>query len=124
MEGFFIYRVPVNMLSTLLLDYLSFAYLPYCVLTDMGNNTCEGYPGSWGYEKLDAKTYADWGVDYVKYDYCGMDKTTISARASYELMRDALNATGRRILFSLCSWGSGEPHKWGQQVWGGVRNKF
>ncbi|GFH13806.1 melibiase [Haematococcus lacustris] len=83
---------------------------------DTGNHTCEGYPGSWGYEELDARTYAEWGVDYLKYDYCGMEKTTVSVQASYEKMRDALNASGRPILYSLCSWGSGQPWQWGKQV--------
>ena len=64
----------------------------------------------------DAQTYADWGVDYLKYDYCGMEQTKVSVQRSYEIMRDALNSTGRPILFSLCSWGSGQPHLWGQKV--------
>jgi len=99
-----------------LADYIHERGLKFGVYSDTGNHTCEGYPGSWGHEELDAKTYAEWGVDYLKYDYCGMEKTTVSVRRSYEIMRDALNATGRPILFSLCSWGSGAPHEWGQQV--------
>ncbi|GAX82413.1 hypothetical protein CEUSTIGMA_g9841.t1 [Chlamydomonas eustigma] len=97
-------------------DYVHSKGLKFGVYSDTGNHTCEGYPGSWGYEKQDAQTYAKWGVDYLKYDYCGMEKTTVSVRTSYETMRDALNATGRPILFSLCSWGSGQPHLWGQEV--------
>lgn len=93
-------------------DYIHSKGLKFGVYSDTGNHTCEGYPGSWGYEALDAKTYAEWGVDYLKYDYCGMEKTMVSVQASYEIMRDALNATGRPILYSLCSWGSGQPHLW------------
>lgn len=99
-----------------LADYIHSRGLKFGLYSDTGNHTCEGYPGSWGYDKLDAQTYAEWGVDYLKFDFCGMEKTQVSAQTSYEVMRDALNATGRPILYSLCSWGSGEPHKWGQQV--------
>ncbi|KAL6751317.1 glycoside hydrolase superfamily [Haematococcus lacustris] len=99
-----------------LADYVHSKGLLFGVYSDTGNHTCEGYPGSWGYEELDARTYAEWGVDYLKYDYCGMEKTTVSVQASYEKMRDALNASGRPILYSLCSWGSGQPWQWGKQV--------
>ena len=61
-------------------------------------------------------TYAEWGVDYLKYDYCGMDKAGETVQQSYERMRDALAATGRPILFSMCSWGHGQPWLWGQNV--------
>ncbi|GFR39915.1 hypothetical protein Agub_g421, partial [Astrephomene gubernaculifera] len=97
-------------------DYIHGLGLKFGIYSDTGNHTCEGYPGSWGYEKLDAATYAEWGVDYLKYDYCGMEGVTEPVRASYERMRDALAATGRPVLFSLCSWGSGQPWQWGKQV--------
>ncbi|GIL89215.1 hypothetical protein Vretimale_18589 [Volvox reticuliferus] len=97
-------------------DYIHGLGLHFGIYSDTGNKTCEGYPGSWGYEKLDAATYAEWGVDYLKFDYCGMDGVQESVQASYERMRDALAATGRPILFSLCSWGSGQPWLWGKQV--------
>ncbi len=62
--------------------------------------TCAGRPGSQGYEKKDANTYAAWGVDYLKLDSCYVDRTP--AVIQYSIMRDALNATGRPIFYSLC----------------------
>jgi len=67
---------------------------------DAGYKTCGGRPGSLGYEKKDAQTYAEWGVDYLKYDNCNTDGTKPEVR--YPVMRDALNATGRPIFYSLC----------------------
>ncbi|KAG2482926.1 hypothetical protein HYH03_018204 [Edaphochlamys debaryana] len=97
-------------------DYIHSKGLKFGVYSDTGNHTCEGYPGSWGHEKIDAATYAEWGVDYLKYDYCDMNGVTESTEVTYSRMRDALAATGRPILFSLCSWGSGQPWLWGHQV--------
>ena len=56
------------------------------------------------------------GVDYVKYDYCGMDNVSLPTRHYYERMSAAMNATGRPMVFSICSWGLGEPHQWGADV--------
>jgi len=67
---------------------------------DRGNKTCDGRPGSLGYETKDANTYAAWGVDYLKLDSCNLDETPTVVE--YSRMRDALNATGRSIFFSLC----------------------
>ncbi len=64
-----------------------------------GNLTCAGRPGSLGYETKDANTYATWGVDYLKFDTCHINGTP--AVIEYSIMRDALNATGRPIFFSL-----------------------
>ncbi|PNW88365.1 hypothetical protein CHLRE_01g026250v5 [Chlamydomonas reinhardtii] len=97
-------------------DYIHSLGLKFGVYSDTGKHTCEGYPGSAGYEEQDAATYAEWGVDYLKFDYCDMQDTKESVQATYERMRDALAATGRPILFSLCSWGSGQPWLWGKDV--------
>ena len=67
---------------------------------DRGYTTCAGRPGSLGYEKKDANTYAAWGVDYLKLDSCNTNGTP--AAVEYAIMRDALNATGRPIFYSLC----------------------
>jgi len=67
---------------------------------DRGYKTCAGRPGSLSYEKKDANTYAAWGVDYLKLDSCDTDATP--AEVEYSKMRDALNATGRPIFYSLC----------------------
>ena len=71
-----------------------------CILLDAGFKTCAGRPGSLHYETLDAKTYASWNVDYLKYDNCNNDGTIPEVR--YPVMRDALNASGRPIFFSMC----------------------
>lgn len=67
---------------------------------DRGYKTCAGRPGSLGYEKKDANTYAAWGVDYLKLDSCDTNGTPASVE--YAIMRDALNASGRPIFYSLC----------------------
>ena len=67
---------------------------------DRGYKTCAGRPGSLGYEVKDANTYASWGVDYLKLDSCNTNGTP--AVVEYSIMRDALNASGRPIFYSLC----------------------
>ena len=81
------------------------------IYEDAGTNTCAGYPGSLGHESTDAQTFASWGVDYLKYDNC--NNQGVSAQARYTTMRDALAATGRPILFSLCDWGQENVWTWG-----------
>lgn len=73
---------------------------------DAGYKTCAGRPGSLGYEVKDASTYAKWGVDFLKYDNCNTDGTKPEVR--YPLMRDALNATGRPIFYSMCGKHNGK----------------
>ncbi len=68
--------------------------------SDAGYKTCEGRPGSLGYETKDANTYASWEVDYFKYDNCYTDDSSPQGR--FSVMRDALNATGRRIFYAMC----------------------
>ena len=68
--------------------------------TDAGFKTCAGRPGSLGFEKNDADTYAAWTVDYLKYDNCNTDGSIPEIR--YPVMRDALNASGRSIFYSMC----------------------
>jgi len=79
--------------------------------SDAGTMTCQGRPGSIGYEDIDAQTYADWGVDYLKYDNCY--HTTTKYRERYEKMRDALNKTGAPIFYSICEWGIDHVEEWG-----------
>ena len=92
--------------------------LRFGIYSCAGERTCEGWPGSYGHERIDAADYASWGVDYLKYDFCGFEKVKEhqSPRHYYTLMRDALNATGRPILYSMCNWGVGQPHLWGHEV--------
>ncbi len=97
-----------------LADYVHSRGLKFGLYTCVGTNTCAGRPASYGYEEIDAQTYADWGVDYVKVDWCfsgGLD-----AKVQYTKFRDALLATGRPILFSICEWGENKPWEWAQNV--------
>ncbi len=97
-----------------LADYIHAKGLKFGLYSDAGCKTCAGEPGSLGHEYQDAKTYADWGVDYLKYDWCNTpDQNT---KASYRLMRDALYAAGRPILFSICEWGSTKPWEWAGEI--------
>ena len=95
-------------------DYVHSKGLLFGIYSDAGALTCEGRPGSRGYEYQDARTYAAWGVDLLKYDWCHAERQdTIE---SYTLMSKALKATGRPILFSLCEWGSTKPWLWAKDV--------
>ncbi|XP_065846502.1 probable alpha-galactosidase isoform X3 [Oscarella lobularis] len=87
-----------------LADYIHSKGLKFGVYTDRGTKTCGGRPGTQDHEEIDAKTYAEWGVDYLKEDSCNAPGDHGSAFEQYAKMRDALNATGRPILYSLCGW--------------------
>ena len=97
-------------------DYIHSLGLKFGIYSDAGERTCETLPGSFGHEEQDAADYASWGVDYLKYDYCNMTRAPRRARYYYARMRNALNATGRPIVFSICSWGVDRPHTWGARV--------
>jgi len=85
-------------------DYVHSLGLKFGIYTDRGTLTCAQRPASFGFEKIDAQTFADWGVDYLKEDSCFASGDHTVAFAEYGAMRDALNATGRHIYFSLCGW--------------------
>jgi len=97
-----------------LADYVHSKGLKFGVYSDAGARTCEGRPGSSGYEVEDARQYAAWGVDYLKYDWCNTDG--VDPKIAYPTMRDALKATGRPILFSMCEWGRNQPWTWARGV--------
>ncbi len=82
------------------IDMCKYKYVICLCTLDAGFKTCGGRPGSLHYETTDAKTYASWSVDYLKYDNCFNDGTIPEVR--YPVMRDALNATGRPIFYSMC----------------------
>ena len=88
------------------------------IYEDAGTATCAGYPGSLGHEQQDAATFASWGVDYLKYDNCNNagSSTTQQYIQRYSAMRDALAATGRPIVYSLCEWGVNQPWTWAADV--------
>ncbi|KAF6807829.1 alpha-galactosidase [Colletotrichum sojae] len=88
--------------------------------SDSGIFTCGFAPGSWGYEELDAQTYAGWGVDYLKYDNCGgFHAGTHTQQERFGTMSSALRAAGRDIFYSLCQWGHQFPWYWADQVGAG-----
>jgi alpha-galactosidase len=84
-----------------------------------GQLTCARFPASLGYEKIDADTFAEWGVDYLKYDNCfnaGQSGTPKITHERYNKMALALNETGRPMLYSMCNWGEDYPWKWAQTM--------
>ena len=97
-----------------LADYVHSKGLKLGIYSDAGAKTCGGYPGSRGHEEQDAKSYAAWGMDYLKYDWCNTQG--LQAQEAYKKMSDALRATGRPILFSLCEWGNSKPWTWAKGV--------
>jgi len=105
-------RFPSGMKA--LADYVHSKGLKFGLYSCAGTLTCAGRPGSKGYEYKDAEKYAEWGVDYLKYDWCNTDGQ--NSTQSYQLMRDALEAAGRPILFSICEWGSTQPWLWAKGI--------
>ena len=113
-----------------LADYVHSKGLKIGIYSSPGPKTCANYEGSYQHEEQDAKTYAAWGIDYLKYDLCGyrkiMDQEAPNdqakqyelMRAAYEKMHRALEATGRPIFYSLCQYGWGQVWQWGTQVGG------
>jgi alpha-galactosidase len=95
-------------------DYIHSKGLKFGIYSDAGTLTCQKRPGSRGYEFQDARQYAAWGVDYLKYDWC--NHSTQDSAASYSIMRDALAASGRPIVFSICEWGSTKPWLWAGDI--------
>jgi alpha-galactosidase len=95
-------------------DYVHARGLKLGIYSDVGDTTCGHRPGSRGHEYQDAKTYAGWGVDYLKYDWC--DSKGLNAVGAYTTMRDAIRAANRPILFSICEWGDNKPWEWAPEV--------
>ncbi len=97
-----------------LADYIHAKGLKFGIYSCAGSKTCAGRPGGRGHEFQDALTYAKWGVDYLKYDWC--NTTTQEAKSSYATMRDGLFAAKRPIVFSLCEWGTAKPWEWAKEI--------
>ncbi len=97
-------------------DYVHGKGLKFGLYTSAGTKTCNsaGFPGALGHEYADAKQFADWDVDYLKYDNC--NNQGVDAKQRYTTMRDALAATGRPIVYSICEWGQNKPWEWAQDV--------
>ena len=88
------------------------------IYSDAAERTCAGYPGSLGFEDQDARLWASWGIDFLKYDYCTAPNDQETAIQRYSAMGAALRNSGREFLFSLCEWGGRSPHLWGRQAGG------
>ncbi|KAK9282985.1 hypothetical protein L1049_011212 [Liquidambar formosana] len=97
-----------------LADYIHGKGLKLGIYSDAGVFTCQVRPGSLNYEKDDAEQFASWGVDYLKYDNCY--NLGIKPEKRYPPMRNALNATGRTIFYSICEWGVDDPALWAGKV--------
>jgi len=96
-------------------DYIHARGLKYALYTDAGTRTCsKAMPGTKGHEFEDMKAFAEWRADYVKIDWCNTEGQ--NPKQAYTRLRDAQLAAGRPIVFSLCSWGQGEPWKWAAAV--------
>lgn len=105
-------RFPSGMKA--LADYIHSKGLKMGIYSDAGSQTCGGRPGSRGFEFQDAKTYASWGVDYLKYDWCNTEG--LKAEGAYKTITAALRKAGRPMVLSICEWGNDKPWDWGPSV--------
>ena len=108
-----------NLASGKLASWLHSEGFKFGIYSDSGTLHCGGGgPGGLGHEEIDAKTYASWGVDFLKYDNCNVpaNETAIGPIPRYTAMSKALNATGRPIFFAMCEWGDADPATWGAAV--------
>jgi alpha-galactosidase len=104
-----------------LADYVHAKGLKLGIYSDAAPLTCAGYTASLNFEEQDAKTFAYWGVDYLKYDYCNAPTDSNTAKIRYKKMANALRKSGRDIVFGICEWGDRHPAFWaanaGGQLW-------
>jgi alpha-galactosidase len=105
-------RFPSGMKA--LADYVHSKGLKIGIYSDAGSETCGGRPGSRGYEFQDAKMYASWGIDYLKYDWCNTEG--LKQEGAYKTIAAALQKAGRPIVLSLCEWGQSSPWRWASNV--------
>jgi alpha-galactosidase len=105
-----------------LVDYIHGKGLKAGIYSSPGPKTCAKYEGSYGHEEQDAQTYADWGFDYLKYDWCSAEKVyrRSDMTGAYKKMHDALVRTGRAMVFSLCQYGYERVWRWGASVGGNL----
>ena len=106
-----------------LTDYIHAKGLKAGIYSSPGRTTCEGLPGSLGYEEIDARTWGEWGFDLLKHDWCSYgstmpDQPLADLQKPYIIMRQALDKVNRDILYSLCQYGMGSVWEWGEQVGG------
>lgn len=103
-----------------LADYVHSKGLKLGIYSSPAAKTCAGYEGSLGHEEQDAQTYANWGMDYLKYDWCQSSGSLEDMEAAYRKMHDALQKTGRPIVLSLCQYGWHKVWEWGASVGGNL----
>ena len=105
-----------------LADYVHSRGLKIGIYSGPGPKTCAGYEGSYGHEQQDADSYAAWGFDYLKYDWCSAGRIykNDDMQAVYQKMGDALLKAGRPIVYSLCQYGKEDVWKWGTKVGGNL----
>ncbi len=103
-----------------LVEYVHSKGLKFGIYTDIAEYTCAGMPGSYGYEEQDAKTYAAWGVDYIKCDYCHAPKDLWTAIDRYEKFIKAVRKEKPEMVFAICEWGQRAPWLWGKEVGGNL----
>ena len=101
-----------------LADYVHSKGLKLGIYSSPGPKTCAGYEGSFGHEEQDARTWARWGIDYLKYDWCSCKSKDL--KEPYHLMRRALDAVERDIVYSLCQYGMGDVWTWGESTGGNL----
>jgi alpha-galactosidase len=101
-----------------LADYIHSKGLKIGIYSSPGPRTCGGFEGSYGHEEQDANTFAAWGMDYLKYDWCSASRIWKDSdmQAAYQIMGAALQKTGRPIVYALCQYGRAEVEKWGIQA--------
>lgn len=99
-------------------DYVHSKGLKLGIYSNAAPYTCGGQTGSYGFEELDAKTFAEWEIDYLKYDYCHAPEDVETAFIRYKKMGDALKNSGRNIVFSICEWGQRQPWLWAKAAGG------
>lgn len=99
-------------------DYIHSRGFKFGIYSSPGPKTCGGYAGSYGHEKEDAETYANWGVDFLKYDWCsaGQVYKPSQIEAAYEKMHQAILMTDRPMIYSLCEYGVAAPWTWGPKI--------
>lgn len=101
-----------------LANYLHERGMKLGIYSDAAQLTCAGYTASLNFEEQDAKTFAEWGIDYLKYDYCNAPGDSNTAKQRYQKMAEALKKSGRPIVFGICEWGERQPWNWAANVGG------
>lgn len=101
-----------------LADYVHSKGLKLGIYSDAAQLTCGGWTASLGFEEQDARTFASWGIDYLKYDYCNAPEDSATARHRYRAMANALQNSGRDIVLGICEWGQRQCEEWCEEVGG------